>query len=101
SLALGASSPSFYMGLVAFGLLFSPISTITSLFSNSISRRHEYQADSFAKSYGFGGDLINGLITLSVSSLSNLTPHWLYVFFHYSHPTLLQRKKAILNSGND
>jgi len=98
SMALGATSPSFYMGIVAFGLLFSPISTITGIISNIISRKHEYQADAFAKKYGYGMELIEGLIKLSVSSLSNLTPHWLYVFFNYSHPTLLQRKKAIKNN---
>jgi STE24 endopeptidase len=96
SLALGATSPSFYMGVLAFGLLFSPISTITGVISNIISRKHEYQADAFANNLGYGRALIDGLIKLSVSSLSNLTPHWLYVFFNYSHPTLLQRRKAIL-----
>ncbi len=102
SLALGATSPSFYMGLVAFGLLFSPISTIIGIMLNMVSRKHEYQADSFANSYGYGVELIDGLIVLSVSSLSNLTPHWLYVFFHYSHPTLLQRKNAIMKQqGGD
>ncbi len=97
SLAIGASSPSFYMGIVAFGLLFSPISTVIGIFTNIISRKHEYQADAFATSYGYGNALIVGLVKLSVASLSNLTPHWLYVFFNYSHPTLLQRKKAILS----
>lgn len=95
SMAIGASTPSFYMGIIAFGLLFSPISTVVGIFTNIISRRHEYQADAFAAGYGYGDGLINGLVKLSVSSLSNLTPHWLYVFFNYSHPTLLQRKKAI------
>jgi len=97
SMALGATNPSFYMGIVAFGLLFSPISTITGIMSNIISRKHEYQADRFANKFGLGNELIEGLIKLSVTSLSNLTPHWLYVFFNYSHPTLLQRKKAIDN----
>ncbi len=97
SMALGATKANFYMGIVAFGLLFSPISTITGIITNIISRHHEYQADAFASSYNFGKDLIDGLVTLSVSSLSNLTPHWLYVFINYSHPTLLQRRKAILS----
>ncbi len=97
SLALGATAPSFYMGVLAFGLLFSPISTFTGVISNIVSRKHEYQADSFANKLGYGHALIAGLIKLSVSSLSNLTPHWLYVFFNYSHPTLLQRRKAILS----
>ncbi len=96
SLALGASTPSFYMGILAFGLLFSPISTLTGVITNIISRKHEYQADAFAEKYGYGGMLISGLIKLSVANLSNLTPHWLYVFFNYSHPTLIQRRDAIL-----
>ncbi len=87
SLAIGASSPSFYMGIVAFGLLFSPISTVIGIFTNIISRKHEYQADAFATSYGYGNALIVGLVKLSVASLSNLTPHWLYVFsiIHIQH----------------
>jgi len=95
SQALGATESSFYIGLIAFGLLYSPISFFTGIISNMISRKHEYEADAFANKYHFGKQLIDGLIKLSVNNLSNLTPHRAYVFFHYSHPTLLQRKKAI------
>ncbi len=96
--ALGATQPSFYMGILAFGLLFSPISTIIGIFSNMVSRAHEYQADNYANSYGYGRQLISGLIKLSVANLSNLTPHPYYVFMTYSHPTILQRKKAVENN---
>ena len=95
SLAMGATDASFYMGVLAFGLLFSPISRILGIFSNIISRRNEYQADRFASKYGLAKNLVSGLIKLSVANLSNLTPHWLYVAINYSHPTLLQRKKAL------
>ena len=95
SLAMGATDASFYMGVLAFGLLFSPISRILGIFSNIISRRNEYQADRFASKYGLAKHLVSGLIKLSVANLSNLTPHWLYVAINYSHPTLLQRKKAL------
>ncbi len=95
SQALGAQKSSFYMGLLAFGLLYSPVSFVMGLISNKFSRKFEYQADDFAASFGLGKKLIDGLIKLSVKNLSNLMPHPLYVFFHYSHPTLLQRKKAI------
>jgi len=97
SQAIGAEEASFYMGLVAFGLLFSPISFVTGIFSNIQSRKYEYQADNYAKQFGFGKKLIHALIKLSVKNLSNLTPHPVYVFFHYSHPTLLQRKSVIEN----
>ncbi|VAW28634.1 Peptidase, M48 family [hydrothermal vent metagenome] len=93
--ALGAHQISFYMGLLAFALLYSPISFVLDIFMNLFSRKHEYQADAYATAKGFGENLVNALIKLSVSSLSNLQPHPLYLFFHYSHPTLLQRKQAI------
>lgn len=97
SLALGAPETSFYMGIVAFGLLFSPISFFTGIISNFISRKYEYQADAYAKEHYSGKSLINALLKLSVKNLSNLTPHPTYVFFHYSHPPILQRKKALEN----
>ena len=95
SLALGASESSFYMGIVAFGLLFSPVSFFTGIISNIISRNYEYQADAFAKKHFSAKALINALIKLSVKNLSNLTPHPVYVFFHYSHPPILKRKEAL------
>jgi STE24 endopeptidase len=67
---------------------------------NLFSRKHEYQADAYAASQGLGKSLVNALIKLSVSSLSNLQPHPYYLFFHYSHPTLLQRKQAIEKQFN-
>ncbi len=89
--ALNVSQPSFHIGLVAFGVLYSPISSITSLLMNYLSRKFEYQADNYAKNTYAAPPLISGLKKLSKNSLSNLTPHPLYVFAHYSHPTLLQR----------
>jgi len=93
--ALGAKVHGFHLGLIAFGILYSPISTILGLIMNVWSRHNEYQADEFANEYYNGKALGEGLIKLSISSLSNLTPHKAYVFFYYSHPTLLQRLKAI------
>lgn len=89
--ALNVSQPSFHIGLIAFGVLYSPISGITGLVMNHLSRKFEYQADNYAKKTYAAPPLISGLKKLSKNSLSNLTPHPLYVFAHYSHPTLLQR----------
>ncbi|NVO02936.1 MAG: M48 family metallopeptidase [Bacteroidetes bacterium] len=95
SKALGTTKPSFHIGILAFGLLYSPISLISGLLMSIISRKHEYQADQFAKgTYGFI-HLKSALIKLSANNLSNLNPHPWYVFIHYSHPTLLQRIKAM------
>ncbi len=89
--ALGVQIHSFHIGMIAFGLLYSPISEITGLFMNSLSRKFEYQADDYAKETYNSDDLICALKKLSKNSLSNLTPHATYVWFHYSHPSLRQR----------
>lgn len=89
--ALGVSMSSFHIGLIAFGILYSPISEVTGLFMNYMSRKFEYQADNYAKETFASKPLIKSLKKLSKNSLSNLTPHPAYVFMHYSHPTLLER----------
>ncbi len=89
--ALSVSTHSFHIGLIAFGILYSPISEITGLFMNYVSRKFEYQADDYAKNTYSAEPLISSLKKLSKNSLSNLTPHPAYVFMHYSHPTLLER----------
>lgn len=93
--ALGVAKPSFHIGLVAFGILYSPISEITGLIMNFLSRKFEYQADNFAKHTYNGESLISSLKKLSKNTLSNLTPHKSYVFVHYSHPSLLQRYRNL------
>ncbi|MBP5612483.1 MAG: M48 family metallopeptidase [Bacteroidales bacterium] len=96
SQALSVDEPNFHIGLLSFGLLYSPVSTVTGLFSNFLSRRAEFQADAFAaEACGNSDDLKDALCRLSAQSLTNLTPHPLYVFFNYSHPTLLQRIRAL------
>jgi len=94
--SLNVETPSFHIGIIAFGILFSPISEITGLFMNLLSRKFEYQADDYAKTNYSAQSLVSSLKKLSKNSLSNLTPHPLYVFMHYSHPSLLQRVSNLL-----
>lgn len=94
--ALGVSQPSFHIGLIAFGVLYTPISEITGLFMNYISRKFEFQADDYAKTTYAASPLISALKKLSKNSLSNLTPHPAYVFMYYSHPTLLKRFQNLM-----
>lgn len=91
SRALGVEEPNFHIGLVAFGILYSPVSFVLGIFMNLLSRKNEYQADAFAAEHYRPEALASALKKLSVKNLSNLTPHPKYVFFNYSHPTLLQR----------
>ena len=95
SYAMGAEVSSFYMSLMVFGLLFTPIEFVLGFVMNFFSRKNEYQADAFAASFGLAEQLKSGLIKLSVNSLSNLTPHPSYVKVYYSHPTLLQRIEVL------
>lgn len=95
SQALGADQPSFHLGLVAFGILYTPLSIMLGLAGNFISRRHEFAADRYAAENYKPESLAGALKRLSVKNLSNLRPHPLYVFFYYSHPPLLQRLEAI------
>lgn len=97
ALAIGVKEPSFHASLLSFGLLYSPISELTSLIMNYFSRKFEFQADRYARETYASQPLIDSLKKLSRKNLSNLTPHPAYVFFHYSHPPLIRRIKALKN----
>jgi len=95
SQAMGAEVTSFHIGLVVFGILYSPLSLLIGLISNYISRTNEFQADNFVKENYNPAFLAEALKKLSVKNLSNMLPHPVYVFFHYSHPTLLKRLEKL------
>jgi len=85
-----------YAGIIAFSLLMSPLNRILSIFIYRSSRRHEFEADAFAKSTtGHCEDLITALKKLSVENLSNLSPHPLTIWLSYSHPPVLERIRAL------
>ncbi|MEK9756066.1 MAG: M48 family metallopeptidase [Bacteroidota bacterium] len=95
SQALGGLNSNFHLGLIGFSIIFSPISLLSGLIMNIISRKNEFEADAYAKETYSGKELALALKKLSVDSLSNIYPHPLYVFFHYSHPPLIKRLKAL------
>jgi STE24 endopeptidase len=95
SAALGVDKPSFHVSLIAFGILYSPISTVLGLGMNILSRKNEFEADAFAKENYGGSHLATALKKLTVNNLGNLRPHPLYVFFNYSHPPVLERLKKL------
>jgi STE24 endopeptidase len=89
--ALGGNVQSFHLNVICFSILYAPVSLILDVAGNVFSRRFEFQADNFSKSHNLNAELISALKKLSATSLSNLTPHPLAVFFRYSHPTIYQR----------
>lgn len=91
SAALGGQEASFHLGILAFGLLYAPISMALGIMGNHLSRKHEYEADTFAAEHYAAEHLQTALKKLSVNHLSNLRPHPAYVYVHYSHPPLLKR----------
>jgi STE24 endopeptidase len=95
SLALRSKNASFHLGLIVFGILYSPLSLIIGLLTNYVSRKNEFAADRFAKENFRSEILATALKKLSVKNLSNMMPHPAYVFFHYSHPPLLQRLEKL------
>jgi len=95
SIALGAQELQLHLNLIAFAMLYTPISFITNIISNVVSRKNEFEADHFAIETTNSTDLPLALKKLSVDNLSNLQPHPSYVFFHYSHPPLLKRLEAM------
>lgn len=94
--AFGVQQVSVYAGLVFFSLLFSPIEMVISFFMGAVSRKHEFEADAFAReTTGDGESLARALKVLAADSLENLTPHPFYVKLHYSHPPVMQRIAAL------
>jgi len=89
--ALGTGTSSFHIGLVVFGILYSPLSLVIGLAGNYLSRKNEFEADRYVRDTYNPEYLASALKKLSVKNMSNLIPHPAYVFFHYSHPPLLAR----------
>ena len=91
-LPAGALAPTFLLFALLGGLVtfwFAPI-------GNWISRRHEFEADAFARDAMHGpAPLVGALRQLSQKNLSNLTPHPWYSAVYYSHPTLVERERAL------
>jgi STE24 endopeptidase len=91
---------SVHAGLALFGILLTPVEALVGAALNAWSRKNEYEADRFAaQSTADPEALVSALQKLSLSNLSNLTPHRWHVLLHHSHPPLLQRIAAIRASA--
>ena len=94
--AFGFSRISYHGIFVILSFAAGPFTFFLTPLFTMWSRKHEYEADAFAaNNTNYGEDLKEGLIIMSKENLSNLTPHPLYSFYHYSHPTVGERIRAL------
>lgn len=95
STVLGAQTASFHLSALTFFILLTPLQIFLSLMNNSLSRRNELSADTFAAKTYQRAPMRSALSKISTDSLANLTPHPLYVAFNYTHPPLVSRLKNV------
>ena len=95
SKALGAEEGKFHLSALAFFILLTPLQILLGLLNNSLSRRNEFDADTFAAKTYKQAPMRSALSKISTDSLANLNPHPLYVAFNYTHPPLVQRLKNV------
>ncbi|MEQ8530632.1 MAG: M48 family metallopeptidase, partial [Imperialibacter sp.] len=100
SFAMGGDITAIHLNLLAFGILYSPVSRILGILMNVLSRKNEFEADAYAAETYEAQPLATALKKLSVDSLSNLFPHPWYVFVHYSHPPMLKRLERLESRSN-
>ncbi|KAI1486724.1 peptidase family M48-domain-containing protein [Biscogniauxia mediterranea] len=83
------------IGFILFSDALAPLDTIIKLMMNIISRRFEFQADEFALNLGYKAQLASSLIKLQIQNLSTMDADWMYASYHFSHPILSERLKAL------
>jgi len=97
---LGVQTMSNHTALILFTLTLPVFSFFIAPISNALSRKHEFEADSFAAKHTNADDLISSLVKLYRDNASTLTPDRLYSAFHYSHPSASIRINHLKASEN-
>jgi len=97
---LGIESPSNHTALILFMLVMPVFSFFIAPISNALSRKHEFEADSFAAKHTNADDLVSSLVKLYRDNASTLTPDKLYSAFHDSHPSASIRINHLKNGKN-
>ncbi len=92
----GELAPAFLL----FGLLGGVATFWLTPLMNLLSRKHEYEADAFARvALGGPAAMVAALRKLAQKNLTNLTPHPWFSSFYYSHPTMVEREAALTSKG--
>lgn len=94
--SLGFSMMSDYAVLIIFSIIFSELLFPFQMIFTRLSRRFEYAADAFAVNLTQKPEaLVEALEILHTVNLSAPVVHPAYSAYHYSHPDLPERIKAI------
>ncbi len=91
------SNINYYVQVMVFSSLLSPLLALLNIYHNFVSRREEYEADRYAVSLGYGNELIKTFKTLSSDEFVNVNPAYLVEVLEYDHPGMCRRIKAILD----
>ncbi|KAL1869717.1 hypothetical protein VTK73DRAFT_2958 [Phialemonium thermophilum] len=83
------------VGFILFSDVLGPMDSVIKLLMNILSRRFEFQADAFARSLGYGAELARSLIKIQIQNLSTMDADWMFASYHFSHPILSERLKAL------
>jgi STE24 endopeptidase len=83
------------IGFLLFSDALAPFDMVIKLLMNILSRRFEFQADDFARGLGYPAELARSLIKLQIQNLSTMDADWMYASYHFSHPILTERLKAL------
>lgn len=93
--SFGFSGKPIIVGFLLYSDILTPLDSVLTLLMNMLSRKHEYEADDFAKQLNYQDDLAEALIKLQTSNLSTMDPDAWFSAYHHSHPTLTERLRAI------
>ncbi len=83
------------VGFLLFSDALAPMDMIINLLMHILSRRYEFQADRFAKGLGYSAELARSLIKMQIQNLSTMDADWMFANYHFSHPNLSERLKAL------
>ena len=86
--------------IIVIFMMFSPILSFFLMpMISAISRHNEYEADEFGSNLSSKEDLVNALLKLANENKSFPLSHPMFIFFHYSHPPLVERLKVLGYKG--
>jgi STE24 endopeptidase len=83
------------IGFLLFSDALSPMDTVIQFLLHNVTRAFEFQADAFAKGLGMQTELARSLLKLQIQNLSSMDADWMYASYHFSHPHLSERLKAL------